>query len=427
MERSLTLALLLLGLAGPSPISAQFTQYTVPGSLATQPATKAERVQKGAETAPWNLGPVRLDPRLSIRDLGYDSNVLASPETEEKTSDVHLTVGAGLAAYLNLGPKVYLSGFAAPEYYWWNVLEELRELNLNYGLGVFAFFNRLRLGIDGTSTERQRPLSSEIDSPVQILDQGGTLEMELEVGSALSLFGAASTKRLRHSRSPGDSAGDVDLSLLDRDVDLANVGLLIRGRGALSVGVGIEYSDTEFPNDPGGRSNSGTSPLLRLEIEGNRLEADARIVFRRLEFDNEELEDFDEATGNLLISSDLGRANRLALFGARNLVYGARDADTTIVEDRWGLSLTRTFTPRLDGSGFFELGSSGFEEVGGLTPTRRDDLEAWGLALRFDLSSLSVLSFHYSLVQYDSNLDEFDRSSTRWGVGLVFKEDLLPW
>jgi hypothetical protein len=427
MGRPLTVGLLLLELAGASTISAQFTQYTVPGSLATRPATKAELVQKGADAAPWNLGPVRLDPRLSIRDLGYDGNVLASPETEEETSDVHVTVGAGLAAYMNLGPKVYLSGFAAPEYYWWNDLEELRELNLNYGLGVFAFFNRLRLGIDGTSTERQRPLSSEIDSPVQILDEGGTLEIELEAGATFSLFGATSTKRLRHSRSPGDGTDDLDLSLLDRDVDLAEVGLLMRSRGPLVAGIGIEYSDADLPNDPGGRSNSGTSPLLRLEVEGNRLEADARIVFRRLEFDNEEFEDFEEITGNLLLSLDLGAATRLSLFSARNLVYGARDADTTVVEDRWGLSLTRTFTPRLDGTAFFELGSSDFDEVGGLTPARRDDLDAWGLALRFDLSSLAVLSLQYSRIKYDSNLDEFDRSSTRWGVGIIFKEDLLPW
>jgi hypothetical protein len=427
MGRALTVVLLVLVLAGASSIAAQFTQYTVPGSLASRPATKAERVQKGAEAAPWNLGPVLLDPRLSIRDLGYDSNVLASPEAEEETSDVHVTVGAGLAAYLNLGPKVYLSGFAAPEYYWWNDLDELRELNLNYGLGVFAFFNRLRLGIDGTSTERQRPLSSEVDSPVQILEEGGTLEMELEVGSAFSLFGAASAKRLRHSRSPGDSPDDLDLSPLDRDVDLAEVGLLMRGRGPLVVGIGIEHSDADFPNDSGGRSNSGTSPLLRLELEGNRLEADARIAFRRLEFDNEELEDFAETTGNLLLSLDLGSATRLSLFSARNLVYGARDAETTIVEDRSGVSLTRAFTPRLDGTAFFELGSSDFDEVGGLAPARRDDLDAWGVALGFDLSTLAVLSFRYSRVKYDSNLDEFDRSSTRWGVGVVFKENLLPW
>ena len=43
------------------------------------------------------------------------------------------------------------------------------------------------------------------------------------------------------------------------------------------------------------------------------------------------------------------------------------------------------------------------------------------------LSRLIAVRVHYSEAEFDSNLAEFDRSTTRFGLGLDLAEGLLPW
>ena len=90
-------------------------------------------LQQSLQSARWNLGRIALDPRFTIRELGYYQNVFATTGEVEQVDDYRGSVGAGLAAHVDLGAKSLLSAYATPEYTWWRERSELSSLTLNWG------------------------------------------------------------------------------------------------------------------------------------------------------------------------------------------------------------------------------------------------------------------------------------------------------
>lgn len=418
--------LLLCALAG-SAARGQTRQYTAPGSLARWAESSAERARRAAEEAPWTLGKLRIEPRLNLYDVGYFDNVLAEPDGVEQTSDFRATIGAGLAAYLRLGSKTLLSGYVAPEYSWWRDLEELRQLNVNSGVALFGDLNRMQLAARATDTRREQPLSAEVEVPVLIAEESASFEVEFELRPRLLARASVGTAAIRVARDLEDERPDVAFAQLDRDVDTAQAQLVLATRAGLELGLGLRNIDTTFRNDPGGRSNSGTSPLLSLGFTGNRVEVKATLLITQLDYRNAELGSFESDTGLVLAAIELGSRGRLALYGARELVFGALAAESTLTDARFGFSLDQEIGRRLEASAFVEAGRLEFDDRTGPNAGRRDDLDAFGLGLRLDLGARTALALTLSETTYDSNFSQFDRSATRLSLGFEFKDDLLPW
>ena len=86
--------------------------------------------------APWRLGAVRVQPWLGLRDVAYIDNVFGSADDPE--SDLTLTFGAGLKAYLPVGEKVVLAAHILPEYVWWRDNDQLSDWHYRYGAGGYV-------------------------------------------------------------------------------------------------------------------------------------------------------------------------------------------------------------------------------------------------------------------------------------------------
>ena len=380
-----------------------------------------------AQTAPWQWGALRLEPRLSVRSLGYNENVFASAEGETATADVSAVAGGGLAAYLKLGGKSYVSAYLTPEYTWWRELEDLREFNLNYGLGLFGTYNRLQLAVQGSSTERERPLSSELEVPVQVLVESVSVDARMDLRPRLAVVAIVGTTETRYSEAGAEALSAIRFRELESDIDRFEAGLALTLRNGVEIGLGVENSQTDFLLDPGGRSNDGTSPLIRLSYDGRRFVVDVRAVARQLEFANPLLGRFEQETGSALVGVDLAAKTRLTVYGARDLVFGTTVATSTIDDTRWGIALARNLARRTEVRMFAEQGTAQYRDVIGPNAFRLDDLEAFGIDISLELGQWTAVSLRVSEVAYDSNLAGFDRSTSRFGIGLDLKEDLLPW
>jgi hypothetical protein len=416
----------LCGLAG-SAGHGQTRQYTAPGSLARFAESSVERARRAADEAPWTWGRLRVEPRLTLEDVGYYDNVLAEPDGVEQTSDFRAAFGAGLAAYLRLGSKTLLSGYVAPEYTWWRDLDELRQLNVNSGVALFGDLNRLQLAARATETEQERPLSAEAEIPVVVTETSASLEIEIELRPRLLARASVGATAVRVARGLEDERPDVAFAQLDRDRDTAQAQLVLATRAGLELGLGLRSIDTTFRNDPGGRSNSGTSPLLSLGFTGNKVEIQGTLLLTRLDYRNAELGSFESDTGSVLAAIALGPRGRLALYGARELVFGALTAESTLTDARLGLALDQEIGRRLEASAFVEAGQLDFDDPTGPNAGRRDDLDAFGFGLRLEVGARTALALTFSETAYDSNLSRFDRSATRLSLGFEFKDDLLPW
>jgi hypothetical protein len=143
----------VLCITGAATARAQYPQYIFPGNLGLPTATTEQTLLKSMGDAPWRLGAVRVQPWLGLRDVAYIDNVFGS--ADDPQSDLTLTFGAGLKAYLPVGEKVVLAAHILPEYVWWRDNDQLSDWHYRYGAGVFGFFNRMTLEVKGHATEQQ--------------------------------------------------------------------------------------------------------------------------------------------------------------------------------------------------------------------------------------------------------------------------------
>jgi hypothetical protein len=418
---------LISALLPSTPAAAQIERYQPPGSRALFKKPAAESVKEAADSAPWRWGPLRLEPRFSLSNVGYNNNVFASVEGEEKASDYHAKIGAGIAAYSRMGSNLYFSTYLTPEYAWWKERDDLRELGVSYGAGAFGSFNRVQLGIQAVSTDRQQILSSEAEVPVQRLDERILLDARVQVRPRLALVGRAATSKTRFEDSSPGEQPDLLIGALDSDTDRTELVVAMKLRSDLEIGLGFEDSRTDFRFDPDGRSNDSSGPTLTVSMSGRRTRMDSHLTARKTDFDNPGLGSFERTTGSFLVDHSFGRKTGAGLYFDRSLEYGIRSTASTIDGDRRGISFRRTLGRRLEGRIFAEAGALEFRDPDGPNAGRIDDLTAVGGELTMDVGRVTALRVHFSEVDYDSNLPEFDRSTVRFGVGVEVAQGLLPW
>jgi hypothetical protein len=412
--RCRTLAVSLAAASLPSAAAAQFVQYTMPGSLLEPRETRAEAARQAAEEARWSLGKLRLAPLLGVRDVGYIDNVYDTREDGEPVSDFRGTGVAGLDAFLHLGPESLFSAWVRPEYVSWQEQDELSEFEVSYGAGLFSDFNRLDLELVGERLEEQGYVNDELRVPVDVTTDTASLRADVDFRGPFSLFAGASFSTIDLPPTTPEGAVPVTLEPLDRDETLFDLGLVYELANGLEVGVGAERSEVEFDDDPGGRSNEGTSPLFSLRLGGNRFDLDLRAVQRRLTYDSADLPETEEVTGALRAGWLLGTRSDLAVYGSRQLVYSALDAGAVYTSAIYGLGAGwgrlegERPQPRL--SLFAETGEDRYEETGGDLTGRLDDLTSWGVTVQVPLRRLAILELGWIESEVDSNVDLFDRS-----------------
>ncbi|MCB1033015.1 MAG: hypothetical protein KDD47_04175, partial [Acidobacteria bacterium] len=265
------------------PAVAQFRQYTPPGDLQGEPASRREGLEKDVAEARWHLGAIRVQPELTLRNLAWVDDVFVG-SGDENVSDLTAAVAAGLHLYLPIGTKTTLAAYALPEYVWWRDQADRRRLNESYGVGLFAYFNRLTLELAGRSDERLSFATSEIQQ--QITDSQDQLNADLEIflRRNLALFASLSSTDFRYLL---DEAERLDPRIapfdrLDRDEDILRGGFRVRLRGGLTVDLGVERSEATFRSADNDLSNSGTAPYLALVLDRGPWRINAEAALRSL-------------------------------------------------------------------------------------------------------------------------------------------------
>lgn len=421
--RSWILVALGLCLGAPS-VGAQPAQYTAPGGGQGEGTKTKQQIETEMEEARWNLGPIRLVPWAGLRNLTYVGNVFASSGNE--TSDVTGSVGAGLTAYLPTGPKVFWIAQAQPEYVFWLDLEDRRELVGRYGAGVFADLNRLGLAANATRVEEQAVVSSETEQLSLAKRDRLALDLDLHLTAAIDLFASGSLTDVRDEGAVGDGVGP-PLELLQREERGVRGGVRYRV-APLAVELGAEVAEVEF--EPGARdlSNRGTSPFVRLRLEGNRIGFDVELIQRSMEpLGGSRLVPVDATSGSLRVTITPGWRFTLSPYGRRSTVYSLATGYSHFTEDRLGFAVEAPFD-RVGFRAFAEVGENDYEAIsGGGAPSRTDDYSAWGLG--FDVEVREWLryrgGFHH--LEYDSQLPGFDRTIDRFESSINLSLQAGTW
>lgn len=410
-----------------SPAAAQFQQYTPPGDLQGAAVNRRDGIEKDVQDARWRLGALRIQPELSLRNLGYVDDVFVG-SGEGDVSDLFASVAAGLHFYLPVGPKTTLAAYALPEYVWWQDQEDRRRLNESYGVGVFAYFNRLTIELSGTSNERLSFASSEIEQQVTDSQDSLTADLELFLRRNLALFASASATEFRYliDEAEKDDPRIAPFDRLDRDEEVLRGGLRARFRGGLTLDLGAERSQATFRLEENDLSNSGTAPYLGLVLDRGAWKLSGDLALRSLKArEGSEFRDFDEPTGRFELTIQARPRLSLQATAARSLTYSVADGFTYALEDRAGAAAEFELRRRISLRVFTETGEVDYSAGMSVAP-RVDDYSAWGAKLKVGLGRKAELQVGVIETEYDSNLPGFDRTVTRITSNLRLTQTSWP-
>ncbi len=390
----------------------QFTQYAVPGSLATGEKSTKERLEEAMEQARWHLGPLRLEPWVGLGQLSYYDDL--EPWSSGKQSDYTLSAGAGLSAFLPLGYRGLVAAYALPEYKWWRQYTNRNRLNGRYGIGMFADFGRVTVDLRGFRSSEPWFVGYVDEVPIDVQREGADLGVEMRVLGRLAVFGTASKTSWRYDDDDLRDTSLPRLRTLDRDERREGVGLRYRFQERLTISLGYERSQNDFLFSEFDRSNSGSAPSLALDYRGGRLSVNLKVAEYQLDPRAGSLfTPFSGRTGQGRVRWDFGSRSGLTLYASRGLSFAFGGVEYYEVETLGG-ALQFPLGWRASASAFGERSTNAFSV--GIRP--REDLSSLGVSAAFQVWQRARVNARWERVTYDETALRPKVTFNRWTAGL---------
>jgi hypothetical protein len=381
------------------------------------------------EDARFRLGPVRIEPWLSFKDVAW---IETGTGTADADSDLTATAGAGVRGYLRTGPLIW-SGQALPEYVWWREDADRRTLNGRYGLTTYGFWNHMTLEAGASREEQQQIITPELLQPAPVRQDQARAAVEVLWTDAFSTLAEIHTSEQSSlveedtdgNPSPGSGSVLQNLRLLDRQETTTRAGVRLRARRMLMVGVGAEHYEAEFASQArtGGldRSNSGVSPYLELRFNRPKLSIGAEVISRSLEAEKgADFAKYERTTGNASVRFNAGGTVETAIYTGRTFVYSLLPEYSYLDDERLGVSLGIDLGWRTRARLFAEGGKNSYTVLVPSALPRTDDYTSYGGTFEIDLGRAGSLELRASRVRFDSTVPAFDRELTSLGAALTF-------
>ncbi|MBZ0115111.1 MAG: outer membrane beta-barrel protein, partial [Thermoanaerobaculia bacterium] len=403
-------------------------QYRTPGTGVTISENRRTQLETAIEEARWNLGPVRVQPWIGFRDIVYQDNI---PTADGPVDDIHGSAGAGLKFYLPVGEDVVIAAHALPEYNFWIDLDDRNQVIGRYGLGVFAFLNRLELEVTGRRIEDVTFVSGEVLRQLPQTQDTFDAKAQLRITGSLALAVSGNVSTLDYEEykdSTQTIVADDPGIFLDREETKLRAGVryLLRSEAGF-FGIGVQDEDTTFDLSPE-RDNQGTSIYIEALLQGNKLDIAFDIAQRDLEASspNGSFPGFDDTTGGLLIAFHPRSTSELQFYTRRDLSYSALNSSSYYTAYTYGVAAELDLSRRSDLRAFYEIGENDY--FGGLGGFNEDeDVNAWGATMSTRLGRLLNLRLGYRLTEYDSVALDRDREVEEILFGLSIGSGPGDW
>jgi hypothetical protein len=399
-------------------VRAQLTSDLVPRQRLVP---RREQVEGEVNNSRYHLGPIRVQPRLMIRDFGYNDNVLGS--ATNPVSDWTATAAGGIHWIVPMGGKVYLRGDALPEYTWYKELTDRRYFGGTYNASLLMLFNRMSVEATGSTQKSIATVSSELEAPAQRKVDGGLGEIEVEVLPKFSLYASGQTERHRYTAVRGTDLARVNQ--LDRDDVAARGGIRYAPADFFDIRLGAESTQSEFDRNPELRDNKSTAILLGMHYDRPKSYVNLSVGRRKGEQRNGSIfPAYETTTGSYFLSRSLTAPLEFQLYGHRRVSYAVTSTVPYFLETRNGAAAIIRIGNRASLRGFGELGKNDYSlavlGTSAAGAARNDDVVTYGGGVAVRLYRNIALSIAVSQSDYDSTINDFDRSIVRVYTGLTF-------
>ena len=139
------------------------------------------------------LGPLFLNPAISLTNAGLDTNVFNEPTSENPKRDFTMTVTPRTDLWLRMG-RTWVTGNVREDFVWYREYASERSVNSRYGAGWVAPLSRVRFAVTGAWVNtRERPgFEIDVRSRRSEADLNGAAEIRV---LSKTLFGVRGLRR----------------------------------------------------------------------------------------------------------------------------------------------------------------------------------------------------------------------------------------
>jgi hypothetical protein len=362
----------------------------------------------------FSLGPLKIDPGFSLRNLGYDSNVYYG---NQDVGDYTGTVSPSVTAYLPFRRSLILYVRENPEYNFYLHEKALRTFTNSYAAGLkYLLLYRFVLTGAYQYSEYQRQISAEIGTPVRDISRTVSAGLFYETARKTSIGISVQSTKFAYQ----------DIMTPEGEIALART--LNREEKSAAAEFNYQvFSDSQFFIRGGATDYAFDNPLeaernstsyqgyagLRFPLLG-RLRGTISIGYKRLVPHVKDLSTFGSLVGNTEVEARFGWFSLRALY-QRDLVFSYYEDALAFVGNRYagGLSVYPASFLRLDYG--YEIDESDYPDVWNstalLTPVthrqERQEFQTAGIIIRLWRTTGFGITFNKSI--WTSSFQGFDR------------------
>jgi hypothetical protein len=367
------------------------------------------------------IGPLMMNPTISISNLGIDHNVFNDPPDRNPKEDFTFTVTPVSDFWLRLGPT-WLAATISESVNWYQTYSSERTANTGYKLGWNVPGSRVTLKLDAAYVDaRERP-GFEIDARAERKETnvGGALEFHALPKSYIGITAARQDTRF------SDQANylGVDLRTSLSRVD-TSYGASFRHQltPLTSIALSATRSDTRFAFARD-RDTVSNSALASVKFDpAALLRGGFSLGYNDFKPADSALPGYRGLVGNIDLTYVLLGSTRFAVTGSRGVQYSYDNNQPYYVQSRIGASIAQQIFGPFDVQFRGDIASLDYRNRAGVVvtvPTRTDHVDTVGIGVGYHIGKDLRLSMNVDHTNRDSEVRDHQYQRLLVSSGLTY-------
>ena len=384
------------------PLAAQTMSPPNPGSL------------------PVRLGPVLVDPRIALTNIGVDTNVFNQPDSEGPERDFTMTIAPSADLWLPAG-RTWLFGIVREDVVWFKEFVSERSLNSVLRGGWLVPLTRLSFNVGtGWTHTRERP-GFEIDARAERDEREFTGAAEV-LTFARTRFGVRGERR-RFEYDDGQMFNGVDLrEELSRTNDVFAFTTRYELTPLTTLAASVSREQDRFLYSPLRDSDTGRIET-GLEFDPSALiRGSARVGYRDFDPADPALAGYSGLTASADIAYVAFDALRVSFRAGRDVEYSYDEKQPYYLQSGFSASLTVQIYGPFEIGGRYGSQRLSYETRGGASALddRVDRVHSYGGSVGLHIGRDLRIGFNLDHQERTSELPERAYDGLRYGASVTY-------
>ncbi len=366
------------------------------------------------------LGPLWMNPSVSLSNIGVDTNLFNDPEAEQPKRDLAIALAPQTDLWMRAG-RTWLTGNVRQDMIWFRDYRDEGSTNGTYRAGWVVPMTRMSLLVDGQYVRAKERPSFEIDT--RALRREGAVTAALEIRALSRTYVGGSVERRDVRFSTGSFFNGQDLQLqLNRQRTSGTVSIRHAVTPMTSLVVeGSGYRD-QFTRSPD-RDAQSMHGSAGIRFDPAALIKGAVLVgWRRFSPASADIPNFTGATVSASLSYVALASTRVTLEGVRDVEYSFDTAQPYYVLSGVGGTLTQRVLGPLDVQGRVGYRTLAYRTRladDSLPPARRDQVTTIGGGIGYRAGRDLRFAFNVEQQRRTSPLRQRSYDGFRYGMSIT--------